>query len=160
VAALLLQAMPSLTPTEVRHALGTAAKNMGPAGFDNKTGFGLIQAHAALNALHDFGIDSGLSGTPNPVNPSGTVNLSVTASDSFGHTLTYGWSSTCTGGLPPGSFDDASSTTPTWTAPANATGVSQSCALKVTVNDRHGLTRTGKHTGIVLSVPRVTRHRR
>ena len=77
------------------------------------------------------------------------------ASDSFGHTLTYAWTSTCTGGLPPGTFDDASLAAATWTAPLNATGASQTCALKVTVSDGHGFSRTGTHTATVVSVPRV-----
>jgi hypothetical protein len=156
VAALLRHAMPSLTPADVRTVLENTAKNMGPAGFDNNTGFGLIQADAALEALHEFRIDSPPSGIPNPVNPAGTVSLSVTASDSFGHSLTYAWTSTCTGGLLPGSFDDASSPSPTWTAPANGTGVSRNCALKVTVSDGTGSTATGTHTATVLSTPRVT----
>jgi len=155
VAALLLQALPSLTPTEVRDALETTAQNMGPAGFDTNTGFGLIRADAALNALHIFGI-TGPTGMPNPVNQGGTVSLSVTASDSFDHTLIYAWTSTCTGGLPPGSFDDAAAPVTAWTAPLNSTGVSQTCALKVTVNDGHGFTKTGTHSATVLSVPRVT----
>ena len=155
VAALLLQALPSLTPTDVRNILENTALNMGPAGFDTNTGFGLIRADAALNALHVFSI-TGPTGDPNPVIQGGTVSLSVTASDSFGHTLTYAWTSTCTGGLPPGSFDDASAPVTAWTAPLNSTGVSQTCALKVTVNDGHGFTKTGTHSATVVSVPRVT----
>ena len=155
VAALLLQALPSLTSTDVRNILETTALNMGPAGFDTNTGFGLIRADVALNALHVFSI-TGPTGDPNPVIQGGTVSLSVTASDSFGHTLTYAWTSTCTGGLPPGSFDDAGAPVTAWTAPLNSTGVSQTCALKVTVNDGHGFTRTGTHSATVVSVPRVT----
>jgi subtilisin family serine protease len=98
VAALLLQALPTLTPTEVRNALETTAQNMGPVGFDNNTGFGLIHADSALNGLHAFNITAGPTGTPNPVNSGGAVSLSVSASDNFGHTLTYAWVSTCTGG--------------------------------------------------------------
>jgi hypothetical protein len=155
VAALLLQAVPGLAPDDLRMTLRTTAQNMGPAGFDINTGFGLIHADSALNALHVFSITSGPTGTPNPTLPGGSVNLSVSASDSFGHTPTYGWTSTCTGGLPAGGFDNATLTTPTWTAPINTTGASQTCALKVTVSDGHGFTKSGTHTATVLSVPRI-----
>ena len=155
VAALLLQAVPGLEPDDLRMTLRTTAQNMGPAGFDINTGFGLIHADSALNALHVFSITTGPIGTPNPTLPGASVNLSVSASDSFGHTLTYAWTSTCTGGLPGGSFDSATLTTPTWTAPINTTGASQTCALKVVVSDGHGFTKSGTHTETVLSVPRV-----
>jgi hypothetical protein len=155
VAALLLQAVPTLTPDDVRTTLETTAQNMGVAGFDTNTGFGLIHADSALNALHVFAITAGPSGTPNPVIPGGAVSLTVTASDSLGHTLTYAWVSTCTA-LSSGTFDNAASATPTWTAPANATGASQNCALKVTVTDGHGFSKSATHTETVLSVPRIT----
>src|SRR5262249_47381507 len=51
VAALLLQARPTLTPAQIRAVLESTALNMGAAGFDNDTGFGLIQADAALASL-------------------------------------------------------------------------------------------------------------
>ena len=63
---------------------------MGATGFDTNTGFGLIRADAALTALHVLAITAGPSATPNPVLPGGAVNLSVSASDSFGHTVTFG----------------------------------------------------------------------
>ena len=156
VAALLLHALPSMTPADVRETLQSTAQNMGPAGFDTTTGYGLIRADAALRALHSFNITSEPTGTPNPVNPSGTMNVSVAADDTFGHALTYAWTATCRGGLPPGSFDDASAPAATWTAPLNATGRSKTCALKITVTDGHGLTRTSAYTATVLSVPKIT----
>lgn len=156
VAALLLQALPTLTPVEVRTALENTAQNMGPAGFDTNTGFGLIHADSALNALHVFAITAGPSGTPNPVNPGGAVNPTVTAADNFGHTLTFAWTSTCTGGLSASSFDNTALATATWTASVNATGASQTCALKITVSDGHGFSKSATHTETVLSVPRIT----
>jgi len=48
VAALILQADPSMTPAQVLSTLPSTARNMRPAGFDNDSGFGLIQADAAL----------------------------------------------------------------------------------------------------------------
>ena len=83
------------------------------------------------------------------------MNLSVDAVDSFGHALTFAWTSTCTGILN-GTFDDATLKTPTWTAAANATGATQTCVLKVVVNDGHGTTKTASFNEMVLSVPKVT----
>ena len=132
VAALMVQAIPSLPPETLRDTLENTALNMGPVGFDVNTGFGLIRADAALGALHVLTITDGPTGTPNPVVPGGAVNLSVDAVDSFvGHALTFAWTSTCAGGLPPGSFDDASQSATTWTAPLNSTGLSQTCSLKL-----------------------------
>ena len=50
VAALLLQAKPTLTPGKLYRSLENTALDMGPTGFDNSSGFGLIQADAALAA--------------------------------------------------------------------------------------------------------------
>jgi len=48
VAALLLQFEPTLTPGEIYTSLENNAIDMGTAGFDNNSGFGFIQADAAL----------------------------------------------------------------------------------------------------------------
>lgn len=48
VAALILSANPSLTPTEVESILEASARDIGTAGFDNETGWGRIDAEAAL----------------------------------------------------------------------------------------------------------------
>ncbi len=50
VAALLFQAKPTLTAGKVYRSLENTALDMGPTGFDNSSGFGLIQADAALAA--------------------------------------------------------------------------------------------------------------
>ena len=155
VAALMVQAVPTLLPETLRNTLENTALNMGAAGFDVNTGFGLIRADAALAALHTLTITAGPDGTPNPVVPGGDVSLSVDAVDSFGHTLTFAWTSTCTG-VPPGTFNNSTLRTPTWTAPANATGATQTCVLKVVVNDGHGTTKTASFNETVRSVPKVT----
>jgi len=155
VAALLRQALPSLTTAQVRNTLENTAQNMGPPGFDNNTGFGFIHADSALTALHVLSITAGPSGTPNPANPGGAVAMSVSASDNFGHALAYAWKSTCAGGLLAGSFNNATVAAPTWTAAANATGASQNCALKVTVSDGHGFSKSGTWTETVKSVARI-----
>ena len=51
VAALMLEARSSLTPAAVEAILEASAIDMDAAGFDSNTGFGLIQADAALNAV-------------------------------------------------------------------------------------------------------------
>jgi subtilisin family serine protease len=51
VAALMLQAVPAITPQGVYETLETTAIDMGPPGFDFDSGFGLIQADQALAAL-------------------------------------------------------------------------------------------------------------
>ena len=50
VGALMLQAVPTLTPAQMRTALQTTAIDMAAPGFDNDSGSGLIQADAALLA--------------------------------------------------------------------------------------------------------------
>ena len=65
----MVQAIPTLPPETLRNTLENTALNMGPAGFDVNTGFGLIRADAALGALHTLTITAGPSGTPNPVMP-------------------------------------------------------------------------------------------
>ena len=51
VAALLLQAKPSLAPAKIYAALENTAIDIGAPGFDNDSGFGLVQADAILEAL-------------------------------------------------------------------------------------------------------------
>ncbi len=51
VAALLLQSKPTLTPGSVYKILENTAIDMGGPGFDNDSGFGLLQTDAALSAV-------------------------------------------------------------------------------------------------------------
>ena len=145
VAALMLQAIPTLSPAQVYQALESTALDMGAAGFDNDSGFGLIRADAALSSLHSLSITSGPSGAPNPVASAGPVNVSVSATDSLGHALTYAWTATCPTLGGNGSFDDATLPNPVWTAPANTTGSQQSCTLSVTVSDGQGLSQSASY---------------
>ena len=63
VAALLLQARPTLTPAKIYRSLENTAINMDVAGFDNSTGFGVIQADGALAAaLQPTPVDFGGAG--------------------------------------------------------------------------------------------------
>ena len=51
VAALMLEANPSLSPAEIYTALQTTALDMGAAGFDHDTGYGLVEAELALGTI-------------------------------------------------------------------------------------------------------------
>lgn len=51
VAALMLQARPKIGPERIRQVLQATALEVGPAGFDFDSGYGLIQAEAALGSL-------------------------------------------------------------------------------------------------------------
>ena len=67
VAALMLEANPLLTPAEIYAALQSTAIDMGVAGFDEDSGFGLVDAAAALAAIVPTGPTEGadaLTGTP------------------------------------------------------------------------------------------------
>src|SRR5262249_46168885 len=140
VAALMFSAIPGLTPAQIRSTLENTALNMGVPGFDTDSGFGLIQADAALASLHSLTVTSGAGGTPNPVASGGTVTVSVGATDSFPYALTYSWSASCPALGSNGSFSNPAARTPTWTAPFNATGALQGCTLAVLISDGHGLT--------------------
>src|SRR5439155_1837685 len=152
----LLQGMPTLTPDDLRTTLQQTTINIGVAGFDNNSGFGLIQADRALIKLHQLAITAGPTATPSSVSPGGTVSLSVTATDNFGHPLSYAWVATCTGLTSNGVFDDATAQAPTWTAPANTTGASKTCAVKVTVSDGQNFNQAGTVSVTVRSVPKIT----
>ena len=84
-------------------------------------------------------IDS-LSWSRDQIAPGGIEQLIVTAHDpNLGDTLTYLWKADC------GSFDDATRTTPRWTAP----GIEQVARLSITVTDNHGLATTSAFTILV-----------
>jgi hypothetical protein len=79
-------------------------------------------------------ITDGPSGDPNPVDSGGQVQLSVTASDSLGHPVTYAWTawnSAAPQAGPAGTFDDATAQNPIWTAPVNTGAVPASYSIKV-----------------------------
>ena len=78
-------------------------------------------------------VSDGPEGNPNPVQPLGTVNLSVTASDSVGHDLDYFWSQSCQGGVL-GSWVNREAANAQWIAPANNTGGAITCNLTVQID--------------------------
>src|SRR5262249_39556023 len=102
-------------------------------------GVGLTQqasfSEIISSVTHTLAIIGGPSGTPNPVASSGPAAMTVTASDSLGHAVSYSWSASCVALSSNGSFDNPSARTPTWTAPTNTTGSPQTCTLRVTVSE-------------------------
>jgi hypothetical protein len=104
-----------------------------------------------VSPAHTLTINSGPSGSPNPVASGGIANLSVTATDSNpAHVLTYLWSVlSCPGLTSTGSFNNATSRTPAWTAPPNATASAKTCTIQVTVNDGNGLIQSPSYAQVV-----------
>src|SRR5262249_50790019 len=133
VAALMLSAIPGLTPAQIRSALENTALDMGVPGFDTDSGFGLIQADAALASLHSLTVTNGAGGTPNPVASGGIVSVSVAAVDSLSYALTYSWVASCPALGSDGDFSNPAALTSAWTAPFNGTGATQVCTLAVLI---------------------------
>jgi hypothetical protein len=77
IAALMLEAQPGITPTQVSTALESTAIDMGPAGFDHDSGYGLIQADLAIaSLLMDIDLDGIADVLDNCVNvPNGPNSL-------------------------------------------------------------------------------------
>ena len=95
VAALLLQAKPSLTPLQLYQRLENTAIDMGAPGFDNDSGFGLIQTDAALEAppggaLYSISRDDDLLRLVNPSTGGTISSVAITLTGkgvSFGNGL-------------------------------------------------------------------------
>jgi subtilisin family serine protease len=87
-AALLISKDPSLTPAQVRTALTSTATDMtfdGGAGWDRYTGYGMVNANAALNSLIPgmpaCTITAPLGGSVYDLNSTITVNVTATDTD-------------------------------------------------------------------------------
>jgi len=95
VAALLLQAKPNLTPLQLYQRLENTAIDIGAPGFDNDSGFGLIQTDAALEAygaraLYSMSGDDDLLRLINPSTGSTISSVAITLAGrgvSFGNGL-------------------------------------------------------------------------
>ncbi|MGE3843522.1 MAG: hypothetical protein AB7I50_18275, partial [Vicinamibacterales bacterium] len=96
------------------------------------------QKVTAAGPAHPITMTGAPSGTPNPVASAGTANLTATAVDSLGHTVSYQWSASCPALGATGTFSNASAQAPTWTAPTNVTGAAQSCTVSVVASDGLG----------------------
>ncbi len=86
VAALMLQAQPSATPAQVRSLLQTTAIDMETAGFDFKSGYGLVQADAALAKATRPPTASSQS---RAVTEDLSIPVTLTGTDPNGFALTY-----------------------------------------------------------------------
>jgi parallel beta-helix repeat protein len=80
------------------------------------------------------------AGDANPVLAGGTVDCSVSITDSLGYGLTYAWIAQDGQGHAVGSFDDSTSSTPVWTAPASLPASPVNYFLRVTAHSTHGAT--------------------
>ncbi|HNT52496.1 MAG TPA: S8 family serine peptidase, partial [Candidatus Syntrophosphaera sp.] len=90
VAALVLSKDPSLTPAQLRTALVNSATDMtydGGAGWDRYTGYGMVNANAALNLLNPTlpvcQITAPVNGSTHDLNS--TISVAATASDPDGY---------------------------------------------------------------------------
>ncbi|MGE3842762.1 MAG: hypothetical protein AB7I50_14390 [Vicinamibacterales bacterium] len=97
-------------------------------------------------------ITAGPTGAPNPVASAGSVSMSGSASDSLSHSLTYQWLASCPTLSSNGTFTNDTTTTPTWTAPTNATGSQQVCTITFTASDAFGHSANGQYTQNVNSI--------
>jgi len=86
IAALIQQAIPSATPSQIYSSLKNTAINMDIAGYDVNTGFGLIDAQAAINSLPR----NQITGTVNRDNLNGTNGLDIITGGSGADTLAGG----------------------------------------------------------------------
>ena len=88
---------------------------------------------------HSLTITQQPGGTPNPAASAAAMALSAAATDSLDHAVSFAWSASCAAALGGnGSFANGSTSTPTWTAPQNITGATQTCAIQVTADDGAG----------------------
>jgi len=121
-------------------AFGSWADNLVPGDTNGKCD---VFVHERVAVADEVTITAGPLGDPNPVASGGTVDCSVTASDSRGHALTYEWTAKDGEGEAAGSFDDATKQNPVWTAPANTTDSFVEYTLAVTVTCSEGKTASG-----------------
>ena len=88
---------------------------------------------------HQLTITAGPGGTPNPVDPGGSVAVSVTAVDTLDHPLSYLWQATCAGVATGGTFSpNATQANVTWKPPVHPAGDAFSCLLRVSILDGQG----------------------
>jgi PKD repeat protein len=132
VAALLLQARPGSTPEQVNAALESTAVDMNGGGFDHESGYGLIQADAAIAAL----LASGGNNPPTADFDFAVTGLDVTFTDtsfdSDGTITAWSWD-----------FGDGSSATVPSPSHTYAAGT---YLAQLTVTDNQGSTDAVSHS--------------
>ncbi|VUX55531.1 Peptidase families S8 and S53 domain protein (modular protein) [uncultured Woeseiaceae bacterium] len=91
IAALMLDAKPAATPPQINAALEGSAIDMNDPGFDQDSGYGLIQADAAIGAL----LAAGGNSLPTADFTSSSADLAVTftdaSTDTDGSIMTWAW---------------------------------------------------------------------
>lgn len=147
VAALLRSAYPGASNAQIRAAMQSTAKDLGPAGKDNATGYGLVQANDAMSTL---------GGVPTSVNepPVAAFSISCTGlsctftnsssdveDDTNGIALSYEWD-----------FGDSKGTD-TADSPTYTYDCSQAYTVKLTATDSSGTSSTVSHTATASGEP-------
>ena len=102
---------------------------------------------------HTLTFTDGPVDSPEPLASSGDMALSVSATDSWGRTLSYLWSSECPALPANGTFSDETSSSPIWTAPENLSGEDEVCTIQIQVSDGEGLEETNSSTHVVAVAP-------
>ena len=132
VAALLLQAKPSLTPSQVKNAMQSTAADRGAAGYDNTYGSGLVDALAAVNSV-----------LPNPTITS--ISPTSAGTGTFSLTVNGGIFNTATAqivingpGCAPCTIANASLTTKTTTSIAGPATIGSAGTFTVQVQNGSG----------------------
>ena len=142
VAALVWSHHTGCSATEVRDALNASALDLDAAGRDVKTGFGLVQAKAAVDYLATQACGGG--NPPSNVAPTASFTFSCTdlacsfdgsgSSDSDGSITSYAWSFGGTGSTANHTFSSAGTYSVTLTVTDND-GASDTSTQSVTVTD-------------------------
>ena len=84
VAALVLEMQPAITPTGIYSTLASTAIDMGPPGFDFDSGFGLIQADAALQLLAGPHVSLGLTLDKHAISAGDSLQVNITVQNTGG----------------------------------------------------------------------------
>ncbi|NVK22006.1 MAG: S8 family serine peptidase [Kangiellaceae bacterium] len=142
VAALVWSHHTGCSATEVRDALNTTALDLDTAGRDNKTGYGLVQAKAAVDYLATQACGGG--NPPSNVAPTASFTFSCTdlacsfdgsgSSDSDGSIASYAWSFGGSGSTANHTFSSAGTYSVTLTVTDNE-GATDTSTQNVTVTD-------------------------
>jgi PKD repeat protein len=125
IAALLLQAQPGSTPQQLNAALQGSAIDMNLTGFDHESGYGLIQADAAIAALLAAGGNNLPVANFNFTTNDLSVTFTDTSTDLDGSIVVWNWD-----------FGDGNSAS--LQNPSHTYAVTGSYAVELTVTDNDG----------------------
>lgn len=144
VAALVWSHHTGCSAVEVRNALNASAMDLGAAGRDNNTGYGLVQAKAAVDYLAGQSCGGGTPPPPGNVDPTASFSFSCTdlacsfdgsaSSDSDGSIASYAWSFGGSGSIANNTFGSAGTYSVTLTVTDNE-GATDTATQSVTVTD-------------------------